>query len=195
MDDFRIPDESFFRQNTIRLNNALIQNVSQNRGTTFVTITQNNCPRCQNQNQQITLVVNRDTRIRDERGNPLPAGALEPGMVIDAIISEAMTRSIPPQAQAFQIRVQARPQPFDTTYGRIMEVNTRNSYIQTISNINPASIIRFNISPDTRILDPLGRPIPLSRLFPGLRVRVRHATFMTASIPPQTTAFVIQIIR
>ena len=29
---------------------------------------------------------------------------------------------------------------------------------------------------------------------PGLRVRVRHATFMTASIPPQTTAFEIQIL-
>jgi hypothetical protein len=40
-----------------------------------------------------------------------------------------------------------------------------------------------------------GRRIRLSDLFSGLRVRVEHATFMTASIPPQTFAFVIQVIR
>ena len=34
-----------------------------------------------------------------------------------------------------------------------------------------------------------------SRLFPGLRVRVRHANFMTASIPPQTTALEVRVIR
>ena len=116
-------------------------------------------------------------------------------MTIDASFSGTMTRSIPPQAQAFQIRVKDRQPTFDTTIGRILEVNTEEQFIRTISDANPASIIRFNLSPETRILDPFGRTIPLSNLFPGLRVRVEHATFMTASIPPQSPAFLIQIIR
>lgn len=88
-----------------------------------------------------------------------------------------------------------RDATFDTTIGRILEVNTREQFIRTISDANPTSIIRFNVSPETRILDPIGRRIPLSNLFPGLRVRVEHATFMTASIPPQSPAFLIRIIR
>ena len=37
----------------------------------------------------------------------------------------------------------------------------------------------------------IGRRTDFSGLIPGLRVRIRHASFMTASIPPQTTAFEI----
>lgn len=40
-----------------------------------------------------------------------------------------------------------------------------------------------------------GRPMNFSGLVSGLRVRVRHAAFMTASIPPQTTAFEIRVVR
>ena len=39
-----------------------------------------------------------------------------------------------------------------------------------------------------------GRQIPFSDLRVGMRVRVRHANFMTASIPPQTTAYEIWVL-
>ncbi|MCH5264220.1 MAG: hypothetical protein J1F42_15065, partial [Lachnospiraceae bacterium] len=109
----------------------------------------------------------------------------------------AMTRSIPPQAQAFFIQVIRRGggNRSETTTGRILEVNTRNSFLLVLRNQNPSSAIRFNITPDTVILDFFGRRTSLSSLMPGLRVRVEHATFMTASIPPQTTAFRVQMIR
>ncbi|MCH5275405.1 MAG: hypothetical protein J1E65_06160 [Lachnospiraceae bacterium] len=74
-------------------------------------------------------------------------------------------------------------------------MNTRNNYILILRNQNPASAIRFNISSGTTISDLFGRRIGLSSLRPGFRVRVEHATFMTASIPPQTTAFTVQVIR
>lgn len=196
MENFDNPqlDTNFRFRNTIRVTDAVIQNIMADRGNTFVTISYRDCPTCRVQHE-VTLIVNRYTEIRDERGRIIPAGTLERGMVIDAVFSQNMTRSIPPQAQAFQIRVRRTPQAFDTTVGRILDVNTRGQFIQTISDANPASIIRFNLSPDTRIFDPLGRRISLSNLIPGLRVRVEHATFMTASIPPQTTAFVIRVIR
>lgn len=186
----------FSPNNVIRVFNALITNISRSRNDTLVTISYNDCPDCTRPVDTIVLAVNRDTIIRDERGRSIGADELETGMTINASFSSAMTRSIPPQAQAFRIRVIRRSnRNRQTTMGRIIEVNRRNEYIVTISSRNPSSIIRFNLSPDTIILDASGRRIRLSMLFPGLQVRVEHANFMTASIPPQTTAFVIQIIR
>lgn len=180
--------------NTIFVSDAVIEDISSNRDVRFVTISYNNCRECRNGNQQVVLVVDRNTVIRNDLGATISYRELEVGMVINAVISSAMTRSIPPQAQAFRIQIVNRPPSYDTTVGRIVETNLRNQSLLTISNQNPSSAIRFNVSPETVILNPMGRTIPFSRLIPGLRVRIQHATFMTASIPPQTTAFVIQVI-
>lgn len=185
-------NRSFSSQNSISVTDAVIQNITANRSTTFVTIGYENCSACQNQTQ-VTLIVNKQTEIHNERGKAIPAENLESGMIINAIFSKNMTRSIPPQAQAFQICVQNTPQAFETTSGCILEVNRRGQYIRTISNGKPSSIIRFNISPETRIFDKSGKRISFSDLTPGLHVRVEHANFMTASIPPQTSAFTIRV--
>lgn len=179
----------------IRVSNAVIEEISFERNTSLVTISYFSCPGCNPRTQRVTLIVSRSTDIRDENGRPMPARDLQVGMRISTAFSAVMTRSIPPQSQAFRIIVLERPRRFAETTGRIINVNARESFITTISGNNPNSIIRFNISPDTVILNPAGRRIPLSLLVPGLRVRIEHATFMTASIPPQTTAFLIQILR
>lgn len=177
----------------IRVRDAIIEEIFSQRGTTFVKIRYRTGPR--QTTQRVTLVVNRDTRISDEQGRQIPAGDLEVDMVIDAAFSQVMTRSLPPQSQAFRIRVRNRPRRFDVTFGRVLQTNTANQSVLVIRTQNPASIIQFNITPETRILGPFGRTIPLSGLIPGFRVRVEHAIFMTASIPPQSTAFVIQVVR
>ena len=182
-------------RNTIRVFSAVIEEVIRERNTTFVTIAYNNCADCPTSAGSVRLVVNQDTDIRDERGRNIRVGELERGMIVDASFSSAMTRSIPPQAQAFSIRVVRRINRTETSVGRIIEVNTRNNFILVLRNQNPASAIRFNISPDTVILDLFGRRTSLSSLHAGFRVRVEHAPFMTASIPPQTTAFTVRIIR
>lgn len=79
--------------------------------------------------------------------------------------------------------------------GRIIDIDRRSRTFITISDGNRSSVIRFNVPRNARIFDVFGRPIDFSRLVPGLRVRVRHADFMTPSIPPQTTAFEIRVIR
>lgn len=192
MDEF---NPSTASMDSIRVSNAIIQDIAFDGNISYITITYTNCPRCRDQEQIVRLVVTQRTVIRNEAGRNIPVGNLQSGMVINAVFSSAMTRSIPPQAQAFQIQVRNRPNINPQTTGRILEVNARNQSLLTMSNNNPSSMIRFNITPDTIILDPLGRPIPFTRLLPGLRVRIQHASFMTASIPPQTTAFQIQIIR
>lgn len=182
-------------RNVIRVFSALIEDITRDRGTVFVTISYTNCAGCSTPSDTIRLVVNQSTDIYDEQGRNIRPNELERGMTIDASFSSAMTRSIPPQAQAFFIRITERPVRSVTTTGRIAEVNTRNNFIIVLTSQNPSSAIRFHILPDTVILDLFGRRIHLSALRPGFRVRVEHASFMTAGIPPQTTAFTVQIIR
>lgn len=89
-----------------------------------------------------------------------------------------------------------RPDRFgNVTVGRIININRQSRNFTAITDRNPSSVISFNLAENVRILDIFGRPISFSNLFPGLRVQVRHAPFMTASIPPQTTAFVVRVIR
>lgn len=82
----------------------------------------------------------------------------------------------------------------EITVGRIVNVNRQNRSFTTISDGNLSTVIQFNVPEDAAIRNIFGRPMNFSNLVPGLRVRVRHASFMTASIPPQTTAFEIQVI-
>ena len=79
--------------------------------------------------------------------------------------------------------------------GRIVAIDNQSRSITVITGRNLSSTIRFNVPGNARIFDIFGRPMNFSRLVPGLRVQVRHASFMTPSIPPQTTAFVIRVIR
>ena len=78
--------------------------------------------------------------------------------------------------------------------GRVVNVDRQNNSFTVMTDRNPTSAIRFNLADNARITDFFGRPINLCCLAPGTRVRVRHANFMTMSIPPQTTAFSVRII-
>lgn len=186
--------ETFHPADVINVSDAVIQEINRDRETAYVLISYRECPSCW-RDTTVNLIVNENTTILDENRQSISVRELQPGMMISASFSSAMTRSIPPQAQAFRIRVVRRSENENTSVGRVIEVNRQGNYILTMQNRNPASIIRFNITPDTVILDPSGRKVCCARLLLGLRVRIQHATFMTASIPPQTTAFVIQILR
>lgn len=178
----------------IHISNGTIENITSENRTTFVTVTYTDRANNRRTEQTIRLVVGNSTVIVNENGNTVPVSTLQTGMTIDAIVSSAMTRSIPPQTNAILIRIVRRPMRDNITVGRIIEIDRQNRSFTTIRDGNLSSIIRFNVPENAMIFDRLGRPINFSRLVPGLRVRVRHAAFMTASIPPQTTAFEIRIL-
>lgn len=182
-------------QDIIRVSNAVIQNISYDRDIAYVTIAYNECQRCNSPEKLVTLIVSSRTILLDENGNMITPEELQTGMVVHATFSSNMTRSMPPQAQAYQIRIASRPEVGNVTIGRIINVDSRNQYFLTMSDGNPSTMIRFNVSPNTIVLDSVDRQISFSRLVPGLLVSVQHASFLTASIPPQTTAFVVQIMR
>lgn len=81
------------------------------------------------------------------------------------------------------------------TIGRIIDIDRESRRFTTINEGEQTSMVRFNVPEKTPVFDPFGRRIPFARLSPGIRVEVRHASFMTMSIPPQTTAFLIKILR
>ena len=178
----------------INISNGIIDDISTERNTTFVSVTYADRTNIIQPDQTVRLIVNNNTIILNEIGNSVPVSALRTGMTVNATISSAMTRSIPPQATAFLIRIIRRPMRDNITIGRILDVNRQNRNFTTIRDGNLSSIIQFNVPENAMIFDRLGRPMDFARLSPGMRVRVRHAAFMTASIPPQTSAFEIRVV-
>ena len=178
----------------MNITNAIIEDITSERDTTFVTVTYSSRQGNRRNEQTVRLVVGPRTIILNANGNPVRVNALRKGMTINAAISSAMTRSIPPQATAYLIRIVGRQRPDNITIGNILELNRNNRSFTTISDRDFSTIIQFNVPENAMIFDRLGRPMNFSRLTPGMRVRVRHADFMTASIPPQTTAFEVRVL-
>lgn len=187
----------------INISNGRIVEITRERGNTFVTVSYMTGSGGQRREETIRLVVGPRTVIVNRSGVTVPIAALRVGMVINATVSSAMTRSIPPQATAYLIRILRGAQPGppprppqgdQITEGVILDVDRGNRSFTTIGNRDVSSIIRFNVPDDAVIFDQSGRTVNFNRLTPGIRVRVRHANFMTASIPPQTTAFEIRIL-
>ncbi len=195
---------------TINITNGIIETIESSQQNTLITVSYTELIDSRPANQSIRLVVNSNTFIVDERGSEITPRDLQTGMTINAIVSSAMTRSIPPQTNAFVIHVirravrptppsperpnPGRPIPSETTTGRILNIDRQNRSFTTISDGNLSSIIKFNVPQNTVILGRNGTPINFSMLVPGLEVRIRHASFMTASIPPQTTAFEVRVL-
>ena len=176
------------------ISNATITEISRDRGTLFVTITYREGPRNQQNEQTLLLVITPRTIILNTNGNPIPASRLSVGMTINAVVSSATTRSIPPQTNAYLIQITRRQSQDNITVGNILDIDRDNRSFTTISGRDFSSIIQFNVADNARILNRSGQPMRFQNLRPGMRVRVRHANFMTASIPPQTTAFEIQVL-
>ncbi|MBQ7918318.1 MAG: hypothetical protein IJ324_00030 [Lachnospiraceae bacterium] len=178
----------------INIRNGLIKDISRDRDNTLVTVTYSGCQCDRRNDETVRLVVGPRTTVLNRNGAVISAGELRVGMTVNASFSSTMTRSIPPQAVAFLIRIVDEPRRENVVVGTIVDMDRRNRSFTTISDRDVSSIIRFNVPEDARIIGRNGSQIEFSRLMPGMNVRVRHADFMTASIPPQTTAIEIRVL-
>lgn len=184
--------------NTLRIDNALVEEAFCLNNSTGNLLISYAMPEANmiTSIQTLQLNINRNTIIVDSFGRNVNLCNIQVGMWINAIFSPRMTRSIPPQSNALMIIVQRQAQqnaPSVTT-DRIAFVDLCNHFVYTGNPNNPNSQIRFVVSNTTPITDQFGRPIRINSLRPGQMVRVTHESFMTASIPPQTTALRIQLI-
>lgn len=166
--------------------------------------------------QTVRLNVSANTIILGADGRPASLEDIQSGMFVDAVFSQMMTRSIPPQSNAFFIMIRrtpesapgcpaepgrpsppnrpGRPTPPLTMTGRIFETDLGNNRIILGNSSDPNDQTVFILTPDTTIANRIGRPVRTNALRRGQRVEITHADFQTASIPPQTTAFHIQIL-
>lgn len=243
------PRGTLIRQgNIMRINNAFVEEatcVNNSSGSILVSysvIERNNTVTI----QTIRLNLNNRTTILNTFGRRVCICCMQRGMWVNVVFSSIMTRSIPPQSNAFLVVVQRTPQrpipplpperpippqpplpperpippqrpfppqrpippqrpfppvpplppqrPSSVTIGRIILIDFDNSYIITEDPNNRNNQTRFLVTNMTSITNRFGVPIGFNNLQPGQLVRITHANFQTPSIPPQTTAFDIQLI-
>ncbi len=71
--------------------------------------------------------------------------------------------------------------------GRIVEVDVDNRNFTIDSAGDFSGRIRFNVPEGANVM-------PLEKLDVNMHVKVTHANFMTASLPPQTTAYEVEVL-
>lgn len=195
MDEVNCCNNRPWNNKFILAQDALIESIYRDSRTGYVTISYGVLGDFNIVNMQIVvLIVSQDTRIRDQFGQHLRFRDLRVGMLVDAVFSTIMTRSYPPQSNAFSITVKTPEMPYDVTVDRIIDIDLDNNFLYTGDPNDMLNQMRFVITDSTVILDRRGNRIQLENLRLGQIVRVEHATFQTASIPPQTTAFLVQIL-
>lgn len=190
-------DEITSLQTEMTAENALIENIFTQNRTGFVTISYGVMDRNRiMQMRVVTLIIGRNTRIRDQFGNRIGFRDLREGMVVNARFSSNMTRSIPPQAVAFSITIVQESKSSLIEEGRIISVDANGEFGYILTGVpnNPNRQMRYVVSSRTKIRDRRGNRIPLRAIRPGQTVRIERESFQTMSIPPQTSALSVQVI-
>lgn len=182
--------------NTIYVQDAIIEEIFIDNRTGYITISYANWNGGLTLPSQelVTLIVGRDTIIRNQFCQYISMWDLREGMIVDAEFSSVMTRSLPPQAQAFRINVVRDNTSTNVMVDRVIDVDGNYGFLFTGNPNDINTQMRFVVNDDTIILDRRGNRINLSNIKPNDTVRVEHASFQTMSIPPQTVAFVIQVL-
>lgn len=180
----------------LHIENALVEDVfTSNSRTGYVLVSYAAPGRNEMINiELLQLNVDWDTILVNQFGDSISLCIIRKGMWINAEFSAAMTRSIPPQTKAFRIVAFVQMPAYRTTTDWIVSVDVANGFLVTGNPDDETDQIRFVVSRATEILDQNNNPIRFSSLQPGQLVRVEHANFQTASIPPQSTAYRIQLV-
>ncbi|MDK2967892.1 MULTISPECIES: hypothetical protein [Lacrimispora] len=142
----------------------------------------------------VQLNIGWDTILIDQFGETISLCSILKGTYVNAAFSTVMTRSIPPQSNAYRVIAMLEVTSYVVTTDRIVWIDPENHFVYTGNPNDERGQMRFLITNATQILDQNGTPVTLADLVPGEMVRIKHASFQTASIPPQTNAYVIEMV-
>ncbi len=186
----------FQNGNVLRIDNALIEEVYKtNQRTGYVLISYGIEDRTNRINKDyLRLNVGKDTIIMNQFGETLCLCDLAEGITVDAEFSSAMTRSIPPQSRAFRIIANTEAPTVMVKTDRVVNIDEENGFLTTGNPYDINDQMIFTISGETIIIDQNYNQISLNEIQPGQLVRVEHAIFQTLSIPPQSPAFLVQLL-
>lgn len=181
---------------TVSIENAIVEEVFEgSRGDGYILVSRG-VPGTNNMlyKELLRLNISRRTRIKNPRGRNVRLGDIESGMRINAIHSPVVTRSIPPQTEAYEITVLTAAQPHSITTDRLVRVEPRNNILVTGNPRVPEEQKRFLVTEDTVIRNQLGQRIRLIDLEPGQLLRIEHAEFTILIYPQQIAAYRIQVL-
>lgn len=142
----------------------------------------------------VQLNVGWDTILIDQFGETISLCSILEGTYVNAAFSTVMTRSIPPQSNAYRIIAMLEVTSYVVTTDRIVRIDLENHFVYTGNPNDESGQIRFLITNATQILDQNGTPVTQADLVPGEMVRIKHSRLQTASIPPQINAYVIEML-
>lgn len=125
--------------------------------------------------------------------------SLKEGDTVSATYSKAMTRSIPPQSSAIEIKKETedlsdniqKPQALVNLNATIEEISNEDGHESILVKDNENSQISLNIDEATIIMDNQGIPLNLNELKTGDKINIVSSPAMTYSIPPQTYAYAV----
>ncbi|WP_243109916.1 hypothetical protein [Clostridium sp. E02] len=183
--------------NFIQVNYALVEEVYTPNSRTGYLLISYDLPGEKEMTFQelVQLNVDWNTILINQYGDSISLCSIIKGDRVNATFSKLMTRSIPPQSNAYRIIALMGSPSFRVTTGRILMIDSARNVLYTENPYNSSDQMRFTISSATNIVNYNGNQMQLTQLKPGEMVRVEHANFQTASIPPQTTAFLIEQLR
>lgn len=147
------------------------------------------------------LVRIAETTALTDGTNTVDASVIEAGMTLAVGYDIAMTMSIPPQTTARFIRVENLPmeevevQPAEeVAFGGI--ITEIEGELVTVGN--PAEdhdAVRLVVSKDTVITDSDGNAASIADLSVGMEIKGAHSAISTFSIPPQSVAYRVEIVK
>lgn len=192
--------------NIMRINNAFVEEVSCFNNSNGTILISYSVPGRNNRNSIQTMRLNLSSRtaVLNNFGQRICICCIQRGSWVNVVFSSRMTKSYPPIANAFLVVVQRNPQrpqpplppqrPSSETTGRIILIDFDNRFIITENPKNRNRQTRFLITNATTFTNRFGSPIRFNQLQTGQMARITHANFQTPGIPPQTTAFHVQLI-
>ncbi|MDO5519643.1 MAG: hypothetical protein Q4G58_04020 [bacterium] len=208
-----------FGQNQIMfINNGVIRNIQRDRQVDLVTITYAAGGGPGSFQTELVLLVDRNTSVQDRNGRNVNRNQLRVGMRIDALISARLTRSLPPQANAFIIIINDnRRRPTQSAEGRVGNINFQRNFFNLRvrdRNAGPgrgwdddddddddgrsgrgnANRIRIFVDQNTRFIDRNGRRIAFRNLRERDRVRVEYQTLQQPGADRINIALEVRIL-
>ncbi len=148
-----------------------------------------------NSGTKIQLNLNKDTKYFNQFGKKIKSSDIKEGMVVKVEHSAMMTRSIPAQTSAISISIVKEQEENMKVEKQVVSVDKDTKTVVIGDKENPIEQIILKINSDTKLFDQYNRAIKLENIKEGMTVSVEHSKAMTRSIPAQTNAVSLQIVK
>ncbi|QSX05733.1 hypothetical protein JYG23_13865 [Sedimentibacter sp. zth1] len=143
----------------------------------------------------LILNITNETKFFNQFNQEITFAGIKKGMIVKVEHSPQMTKSIPAITNAVEITVIKDQKDNVKIKSEVVEVD---KYDKTITIGNKEKLYEqlvLNINEDTKLLDRFNMPISIYNIKPGMIILVEHSSAMTRSIPAQTNAVSIKIVK